>query len=56
VVVLGEVEEGFAVIVVFGEEPVVWEGIWRKFFVANPTLNATEPFEDLAAANCLKKR
>ena len=53
-VVSEEVVVGFGLVVVFGEEDKVWEGIWLNVFVANPTLNATDPFEDLSAANGLK--
>ena len=56
---LVEVDDEVGLIVVCGVVcgvVAVGEADWRSFFAANPTLNANDPFADLAAANCLKTK
>ena len=41
----------------FGEPlALVWAGVWRSTFCANPTLNVGGESPSLAAPNCLQKK
>jgi len=53
VVVVGLAELVVVVLVAVVVEAVA--DFWRKFFVANPTKNVTDPLLAFCAPNCLKK-